>query len=125
MSTRDGKRVPITGLSRGTSEQLYFAMRIALVEHLATQQESLPLVMDDVLINFDPERGARVAETIEQLAEQRQIVYLTCHPDVRLRARRTIDLGQDLEVLEIVDLADPLVQDESSGNGLHERAWKP
>ena len=99
----DGKRVPLTGLSRGTAEQLYLAMRIALVEHLATQQEPLPLVMDDVLVNFDPDRAQRVARTIEEVAAGRQVIYLTCHRDVALRPHRTIELGRDVEVRAVVD----------------------
>jgi uncharacterized protein YhaN len=103
VGARDGKRVPLAGLSRGTSEQLYLAMRIALVEHLATQQESLPLVMDDVLVNFDARRGERVARAIEGLAEHRQVVYLTCHQDVHLKAQRTVDLGADVSVISVQD----------------------
>ena len=99
----DGKRVPLAGLSRGTAEQLYLAMRIALVEHLATQQEPLPLVMDDVLVNFDPDRARRVARTIEEVAAGRQVIYLTCHREVALRPERTIDLGQDVQVRSVVD----------------------
>ncbi len=89
VSASDGKSVPLVGLSRGTAEQLYLAMRFALVEHLATQQEPLPLVMDDVLVNFDPERAERVARTIEQVATERQVIYLTCHAEVALRPTRT------------------------------------
>ncbi|MEO8273420.1 MAG: hypothetical protein ABI620_05100 [Chloroflexota bacterium] len=100
----DGKRVPVTGLSRGTGEQLYLAMRVALVEHLATQQEPLPLVMDDVLVNFDPDRAPRVARSIEEISRSRQVVYLTCHRDVLIRADRTIEVGGNVEVRSVVDL---------------------
>ena len=43
VSASDGKRVPLAGLSRGTAEQLYLAMRIALVEHLGTCRSPFPL----------------------------------------------------------------------------------
>jgi uncharacterized protein YhaN len=99
VSASDGKRVPLAGLSRGTAEQLYLAMRIALVEHLATRQEPLPLVMDDVLVNFDPTRAQRVARTIEDVARTRQVIYLTCHREVALRPTRTLELGPNVEVV--------------------------
>lgn len=99
----DGKRVPLAGLSRGTAEQLYLAMRIALVEHLATQQESLPLVMDDVLVNFDPERAPRVARSIEEISRTRQVIYLTCHKEVEVAADRIINVGSNVEVLSMID----------------------
>lgn len=104
----DSKRVPLTGLSRGTAEQLYLAMRVALVEHLATQQESLPLVMDDVLVNFDPERAPRVAKSIEEISRTRQVIYLTCHKSVEIRADRTIEVDGNVEVASVVDAADVL-----------------
>jgi uncharacterized protein YhaN len=36
--------------------------------------------MDDVLVNFDPTRSAAAAATILQMAEQRQVLFFTCHP---------------------------------------------
>ena len=99
----DGKRVPVSGLSRGTGEQLYLAMRVALVEHLATQQESLPLVMDDVLVNFDPDRTPRVAKSIEEISKTRQVIYLTCHKDVVIRPDRIVELGGNVDVRSMVD----------------------
>lgn len=99
----DGKRVPVSGLSRGTGEQLYLAMRVALVEHLATQQESLPLVMDDVLVNFDPDRAPRVARSIEEISSTRQVIYLTCHNEVLIRPNRTIEVGGNVEVRSTLD----------------------
>lgn len=99
----DGKRVPVSGLSRGTGEQLYLAMRVALVEHLATQQESLPLVMDDVLVNFDPDRAPRVARSIEEISSTRQVIYLTCHNEVLISPNRTIEVGGNVEVRSTLD----------------------
>ncbi len=58
----DGRQVGIPALSRGTSEQLYLALRFGLVEHFVeTSGEPLPIVMDDILVNFDDDRAARAA----------------------------------------------------------------
>jgi uncharacterized protein YhaN len=66
-------------LSRGTREQLYLAMRLAYVHHYGRHAEPLPLVMDDVLVNFDDERARSTLEVLCEVAETMQIVFLTCH----------------------------------------------
>jgi len=89
----DGKVVPLAGLSTGTAQQLYLAMRFGLVEHFAQGGESLPVVMDDVLVNFDPERAERAARSIEELASRHQILYFTCHPTTPLRPDASVKLA--------------------------------
>ena len=46
-------------LSRGTAEQLYLAIRFAYITNYSAHSESLPVIMDDVLVNFDPKRTDR------------------------------------------------------------------
>ena len=67
-------------LSRGTAEQLYLALRFGLIEQFARTAEPLPVVMDDILVNFDAERAARAASAIRSLSERHQVLYFTCHP---------------------------------------------
>jgi len=88
----DGVNVPLAALSTGTEQQLYLALRFGLLEHFAGQAESLPVVMDDILVNFDPVRAERAARSIEDLATRHQVLYFTCHPGTPLAADRTIDL---------------------------------
>ncbi|MDY0340917.1 MAG: AAA family ATPase [Coriobacteriia bacterium] len=68
-------------LSRGTAEQLYLSIRLGLIARLGDIGSALPVLMDDVLVNFDPERREGAAEAIAQLAERRQIIFFTCHPE--------------------------------------------
>jgi uncharacterized protein YhaN len=94
----DGVHVSLAGLSRGTSEQLYLALRFGLVEHFGdTSKEPLPIVMDDILVNFDADRAARAARSIEELAKGCQVIYFTCHPTTPLRP----DLEETLGRLEV------------------------
>lgn len=67
-------------LSRGTAEQLYMCLRLALAEDLSRRGQRLPFVMDDVLVNLDPERSRSLARLLGHVAEQNQILYFTCHP---------------------------------------------
>ncbi|MGI8658433.1 MAG: AAA family ATPase [Candidatus Limnocylindria bacterium] len=66
-------------LSRGTAEQLYLALRFGLIEEFARHAEPLPVVMDDILVNFDPERAGRASAAIRELATRHQVLYFTCH----------------------------------------------
>ncbi|WP_035067953.1 AAA family ATPase [Nitratidesulfovibrio termitidis] len=67
----DGEPMPHEHLSRGTREQLYLALRLGYVRTHALHAEPLPLIMDDILVNFDPERAARTATALAELCAQR------------------------------------------------------
>ena len=53
-----GAALPIEVLSRGTREQLFLSLRMALVAGYARRGAAMPLVLDDVLVNFDLDRPA-------------------------------------------------------------------
>jgi len=78
--TKSGTRKGPEALSRGTKEQLYLAMRLALAATYAEQLVALPLVADDILVNFDDARAAVTAALLgEYAAEGHQILAFTCH----------------------------------------------
>lgn len=70
-------------LSRGTAEQLYLAMRLAFVREYAKHAGPLPLVVDDILVNFDPIRARAAILALQTVAATHQILVFTCHPHVR------------------------------------------
>lgn len=76
----EGGRKSVSGLSRGTAEQLYLSMRFALIEEYSRNAEPMPVIMDDVLVNFDPERAQAAANVIAELSSRFQVLVLTCHP---------------------------------------------
>jgi uncharacterized protein YhaN len=78
-----GGRRPAEALSRGTAEQLYLCIRLALAAEFARRSEPLPLVMDDVLVNFDPVRAEAIARVIARFAKEHQVLLFTCHPTTR------------------------------------------
>lgn len=73
-------RDPEKQFSQGTREQLYLALRLAYVRNHATKAEPLPVIMDDILVNFDPERTANTAAGLADFARENQILFFTCHP---------------------------------------------
>jgi uncharacterized protein YhaN len=80
--TPDGQIKSADQLSRGTAEQLYLSLRFGFVNEFVTHSEPLPLVFDDILVNFDPRRARAAAEAILELAEAQQILFFTCQPSI-------------------------------------------
>lgn len=68
--------VPLESLSRGTIEQIYFALRMAAGE-LLCGEERFPVILDDVFGMYDEERLASVLRWLHQ--EKRQVIISTCH----------------------------------------------
>ncbi|MEA2034536.1 MAG: hypothetical protein U9N40_03475, partial [Euryarchaeota archaeon] len=98
-----GGRKTVSQLSRGTAEQLYLALRFGYITEFGKHDVSLPVVFDDILVNFDPVRKENSCRAITRLAETNQVLYFTCHPDtVEMLERccgdvRVIDLSQAIE----------------------------
>ena len=60
-------------------DQVYLALRLSLAESFAEKIESMPLLLDDVLVRFDLERQKLTLQVIETLSEHRQVFLFTCH----------------------------------------------
>ena len=83
VDTNDGQTLDIGSLSRGTREQLFIAIRLALATSFEKHGVNLPLILDDVLVNFDNHRAAAAAEVLREFAESgRQIFLFTCHQHI-------------------------------------------
>ncbi|MCI0895142.1 MAG: hypothetical protein J4N84_09600, partial [Chloroflexi bacterium] len=78
---RTGVSKHLTELSRGTREQLYLSLRFGLIREFGEPTERLPVVVDEVLVNFDPDRARRAAEAFVELSETNQVLVFTCHPE--------------------------------------------
>lgn len=78
----DGRRKEIQHLSGGTLEQLLLAIRLGFIQEYSRRVKPFPLIMDDILVNFDPIRRLAAASVLAQLAETHQILYFTCHPEI-------------------------------------------
>ncbi len=66
-------------LSTGTREQLFLALRLAYVLEYCARSEPLPMVMDDVLVNFDNARAGSTLAALHELSGSTQVLFLTCH----------------------------------------------
>jgi exonuclease SbcC len=75
----DGKMLPYEYLSAGTKDVFSIALRLAMANHFLKDSKGF-LVMDDPLVNMDPERQKRAAELIRTYAAEKQVIVFTCHP---------------------------------------------
>ena len=78
----DGGSKQPAQLSRGTREQLFLSLRFGLIRELGERSERLPVIVDEALVNFDADRGARAARAFTELADQNQVLVFTCHQEV-------------------------------------------
>lgn len=79
VSDPEGKTREPRHLSLGTCQQLYLALRIALLMNAGNVGASIPVLADDILVNFDSARREGAARALVQLAGKRQVIVFTCH----------------------------------------------
>jgi uncharacterized protein YhaN len=75
----DGKLVGISGLSDGTRDQLYLALRLAALEMHLEQAMPLPFIADDLFINYDDVRAKAGFAALRELSELTQVIFLSHH----------------------------------------------
>ncbi len=80
VESSDGSTRRPEELSRGTREQLYLALRFGLIREFSEHAEPLPVVVDEALVNFDPERARRAVQAFVELSQTNQVLVFTCHP---------------------------------------------
>jgi uncharacterized protein YhaN len=99
--TRRGLR-RTSELSRGTAEQVYACLRFALAEDHAARGRALPMFLDDILVNADPERVEAMAGLIADVSARRQLLLFTCRPETVEALRRNAESPKvELKVIEL------------------------
>lgn len=73
---KNGKKFEVQFLSRGTSEQLYFALKLAFVEQVY-DKIALPILIDDAFVNFDEQRTSYIIELLKKLSQKTQVLIFT------------------------------------------------
>ena len=75
----DKTEVSVDGMSDGTRDQLFLALRLATIELQRDQQDPLPFVVDDILVGFDDERSKACLEVLAEFAQKTQVLVFTHH----------------------------------------------
>ncbi|WP_373875975.1 ATP-binding protein, partial [Methylobacterium soli] len=94
-----GGLVPVEGLSEGTRDQFYLALRLAYLEDYAARAEPAPFIGDDLFLTFDDARTAHGLEALAAFGGQVQPILFTHHRHVADLARER--LGASVDVLEL------------------------
>lgn len=85
----DGGVVTVGGMSDGTADQLYLSLRVAALELHFQSHGPTPVIIDDVLINFDDDRTRAALQVLLELSQQTQVIFFTHH-------RRVVELARSL-----------------------------
>lgn len=93
MGVRRGGReiVGVEGMSDGTTDQLYLALRLAGLENYLEKNESMPFIVDDILIRFDDERAGAAIQVLAELSRKTQVIFFTHHRHLLELARDSVD----------------------------------
>ncbi len=85
-----GKRVHVEGMSNGTRDQLYLALRLASLEKYMESSEPMPFIIDDILVDFDDERSKAALGLLAELALKTQVILFTHHSRVVEQAKKIL-----------------------------------
>ncbi|MFK7844552.1 MAG: AAA family ATPase [Rhodothermales bacterium] len=66
-------------LSQGTCDQIFLAIRLAIIDHLDDGKERVPVFLDEVFVNWDASRRKNVYGILKKMSENRQVFLFTCH----------------------------------------------
>ncbi len=77
-----GDLVRVQGMSSGTRDQLYLALRLASLERYIDDSGAMPFIVDDILIHFDEQRTRATLELLCELANKTQVILFTHHRHV-------------------------------------------
>jgi chromosome segregation protein len=97
---RGGPVVEVAGLSEGTRDQLYLALRIAALELHLVGAPPLPFVADDLFVNFDDARAEAGLRVLRALSAHTQVIFLTHHAHLLPLVREVFSEG--VNVVELV-----------------------
>ncbi len=82
----DGSSVPGPSMSDGTADALYLALRLASLEHQMSHGKSIPMIIDDCLVQLDDRRCSAALKALSELSRKTQVILFTHH-------RHLIDLA--------------------------------
>ncbi len=77
--TADGDERSVAQMSAGTRDQLYLALRLATLANHVETSSPMPVVLDDILINFDDDRARATLQVLAALSRRTQVLLFTHH----------------------------------------------
>lgn len=87
----ENNMVPVAGMSDGTADQLYLALRLAGLEQYLDHNEPMPFIVDDILLRFDDARSAATLKVLADLSQKTQVIFFTHHRHLADLAGNNVD----------------------------------
>lgn len=101
-----GERLPVEGMSDGTREQLYLALRLASLEQHLEAGTAVPLVVDDLLLRSDEARSEAILKALADLSSRTQVLFFT-HQHRHIEMARGLNRPTEVFVAELTPRSDP------------------
>ncbi len=92
----DGASLVPGGLSEGTRDQMFLALRLAAVEAYAAERDPPPFLADDILMTFDDVRAGHALEALAETGGRVQVILFTHHRHVVDLARARLGAAADI-----------------------------
>ena len=90
--------VPTERWSSGMGDQVYLALRLSLASVFAQRVESLPIILDDILLRFDEGRQNAALKLLAHIGQSEQILIFTCQ-------QGTAERSAQLDGVSVYDLS--------------------
>lgn len=104
LAVKGSRRVDVGDLSDGERDELHLALRVATLEHYFATSPPMPLVLDDLLLNFDDDRARAGFTVLHELTSRTQIVFFTHHEHLVALAQEAIP-ATELTITRLPEVA--------------------
>ena len=92
----DGSAVSLDGMSDGTRDQLYLALRLAFLDDYAARNEPPPFIVDDIFQTFDSARSAAGLNALAAAGRIQTILFTHEESLVRIAEKA---LGDEVDIV--------------------------
>lgn len=100
MMVRDNQShelIDVQSLSNGCEDQLYFSLRIGLIDMLFNKNEIVPIILDESFVQYDNKRLEKVLNFLYDYSKHKQIILFTCQ-------KREIDITNKFNNINVICL---------------------
>jgi uncharacterized protein YhaN len=96
----DGEVVSLSGMSTGSSDQLYLALRLAAIEDLSEKSAAMPFIGDDLFIHHDDKRTKEALQALTEVSKTCQVILFSHEESFADLAREVLPNGANIVAIE-------------------------
>lgn len=82
---------PERSLSKGTVDQIYLSLRLAMIQTMSADAETVPMVLDDPFAHYDDARLESAMNLMLEVGKTNQVLLFTCREDV-IRTAESLEI---------------------------------